>query len=75
MKKTMLFISLFLGLITYANAEDRPIADKETINELKSYCSELASEDNVKEPDLPDFLLKCINEELDGYGYQPIKNL
>ena len=73
MKKLLLTLSLLLS--TTVMADDRPIADKELIAELKQYCTELAQEDGTDGKELKVFMLECVNEELDSEGYQPLTEL
>jgi hypothetical protein len=73
MKKLLLTLSLLLS--TTVMADDRPVADKELIAELKKYCTELAQEDGTDGKELKVFMLECVNEELDSEGYQPLTEL
>ena len=73
MKKLLLTLSLLLS--TTVMADDRPVADKELIAELKKYCTELAQEDGTDGKELKVYMLECVNEELDSEGYQPLTEL
>lgn len=73
MKQVLLTLGLLLT--TTVMADDRPIADKELIAELKQYCTELAQEDGTDGKELKVFLLECVNEELDSEGYQLLTKL
>jgi len=73
MKKVLLTLCLFLT--TAVVADERPVADKELIAELKQYCTELAQEDGTDGKELQVFMLECVNEELDSEGYQPLTKL
>jgi len=73
MKKLLLTLSLLLS--TSVMADDRPIADKELIAELKQYCTELAQEDGTDGKELKVYMLECVNEELDSEGYQLLTKL
>lgn len=73
MKKVLLTIAVLLS--TGVLADERPIADKTLIAELKQYCTELADEDGTAGKELKVFLLECVNEELDSEGYQPLPKL
>ena len=73
MKKLLLTLSLLLS--TTVMADDRPIADKELIAELKQYCTELAQEDGTDGKELKVYMLECVNEELDSEGYQLLTEL
>ena len=73
MKKLLLTLSLLLS--TTVMADDRPIADKELIAELKQYCTELAQEDGTDGKELKVYMLECVNEELESEGYQLLTKL
>ena len=73
MKKVLLTLGLLLA--TSVSADERPVADKELIAELKQYCTELAQEDGTDGKELEVFMLECVNEELDSEGYQPVTTL
>ena len=73
MKKLLLTLSLLLS--TTVMADDRPVADKELIAELKQYCTELAQEDGTDGKELTVYMLECVNEELDLEGYQLLTEL
>ena len=73
MKKVLLTLSLLLTTSVFA--DERPIADKKLIEELKQYCSEVAKEDGTDGKDLKVFMLECVNEELESEGYQPLPEL
>lgn len=38
-------------------------------------CEAYASEDNIEAEDLKDYMLLCVNEELDAEGYKKITSL
>jgi len=73
----MKYIWLMAGLVFSATAfaDDRPVASKELVLEYKAYCAELAEDEGTDGLSLDDYLLNCINEELDIEGYQPVKSL
>ncbi|WP_420934601.1 hypothetical protein ACOJR9_01100 [Alteromonas sp. A081] len=71
----MKYIWVMAGVLLSAStlADDRPVASEEIILEYKVYCSELAEDEGTDGLSLDEYLLSCINEELDIEGYQPIK--
>jgi len=77
MKNVFLIIVGFVcsTVIPHSLAEDLPKADDESIQELKEFCNEVAQEDGTGELTLTDFLLKCVNEELESEGYEQLKKL
>ncbi|WP_409371889.1 hypothetical protein [Paraglaciecola psychrophila] len=64
-----------LLLSTTVMADDRPVADKKLITELKQYCTELAQEVGTDGKELKVYMLECVNEELDSEGYQLLTEL
>ncbi|PKG98582.1 hypothetical protein CXF95_11905 [Paraglaciecola sp. MB-3u-78] len=73
MKKVLFTLGLLLA--TTVMADEQPIADKELIAELKQYCTELAQEEGTDGKELKEFMLECVNEELDSEGYQTLTTL
>lgn len=73
MKKVLLTLGLLIA--TSAFADERPVADKELIAELKQYCNEIAQEEGTDGKELKVFMLECVNEELESEGYQPLTKL
>jgi tRNA splicing ligase len=73
MKNALAVLALLLTMSCIA--DDRPIAGDDLLQELKEYCQDIAHEDEVSEEDMEDFLLACVNEQLELEGYQPIKRL
>ena len=73
----MKFTFLLAGLLFAAStiADDRPVADVELVKELKEYCMEIAEDEGTGKLSMQDFLLKCVNEELESEGYQPVTKL
>jgi hypothetical protein len=43
--------------------------------EYKEYCKEIADEEGTGKPAMDQFLLTCINDELESEGFQPITKL
>ncbi len=71
MKK--LTILAFVSLISVAQSE--PQAEPDVIQELKDFCVEVASEDGTGDMSMEEFLLNCVNQELEGEGYALLKKL
>lgn len=73
---TLVTSAVFAGLLSFAvNADDRPEADAELIQEFVEYCTEIAEDDGTGDLSRPEFLLICVNQELESEGYKPIKKL
>lgn len=73
MKYTLLAAGLFFAMSTVA--EDRPVADADLVQEYKIYCMEIAEDEGTGKLSMDEFLLSCINDELESEGYQPITSV
>jgi hypothetical protein len=73
MKYTLLLVGLFFAASTIA--DDRPVADTQLIVEFKEYCKEIADDEGTGKLSMEEFLLVCVNDELESEGYQPITKL
>jgi hypothetical protein len=73
MKYTILVASLLFAMSTAA--EDRPVADADLVQEYKAYCMEIAEDEGTGKLSIDEFLLSCINDELESEGYQPIASV
>jgi len=73
MKYTLLVASLLFAASTLA--DDVPVADAQVIIEYKAYCKEIADDEGTGKLSMDEFLLTCINDELESEGYQPITKL
>jgi hypothetical protein len=75
MKRSLLFVLLGLGAVFSVVANDAPVADIEVIMDLKQFCEDIAEDEGTGDVTLPEFLLTCVNDELEAEGYQPITEL
>jgi hypothetical protein len=73
LKYTLLLVGLFFAASTIA--DDRPVADTQLIVEYKEYCKEIADDEGTGKLSMEEFLLVCVNDELESEGYQPITKL
>ncbi|MFT6330979.1 MAG: hypothetical protein ACJAYN_002927 [Bermanella sp.] len=73
MKYTLLVVGLLFAASTIA--DERPVADAQLIKEYKEYCKEIADDEGTGKLSMDEFLLVCVNEELETEGYQPITKL
>jgi len=74
MKKISAFLLGFAVCMAIAD-EDKPAAPQSVIDEAKAVCEKYAQEDNVPADDLKNFLMECVNEELDAQGYKKVDSL
>ncbi len=73
MKYTLFVAGLLFAMSTAA--EDRPVAEADLVQEYKVYCMEIAEDEGTGKLSMDEFLLSCINDELESEGYQPINTL
>ncbi|MBT1451868.1 hypothetical protein KJ365_13325 [Glaciecola sp. XM2] len=67
--------AMIIGLAFTAIADDKPVADLELILDLKQFCEDIAESEGTDGKPLPEFLLACVNEELELEGFQAITKL
>jgi hypothetical protein len=60
---------------TFLLADERPLAAPEFVLEYKIFCTEVAEDDGTGKLNLDEYLLICVNEELESEGYQPVTKL
>ena len=53
-------------------ADERPVASNDLVEELKSYCMEVEPDYRAPSQTFDEFLLQCINDELDSEGFRPL---
>lgn len=70
-----LIVAAALSVAFGVLADDLPEADAEVVQEMKDFCMEVASEDGTGSQTLEQFLLNCVNQELESEGYQPVKSI
>jgi hypothetical protein len=73
MKYTLLMVGLLFAASTIA--DERPVADTQLIKDYQEYCKEIADDEGTGKLSMEEFLLVCVNEELETEGYQPITKL
>ncbi|MFC4700630.1 hypothetical protein ACFO4O_10700 [Glaciecola siphonariae] len=60
---------------TQAFSEDLPVADIDVVMDFKQFCEDIAEEEGTDGMALPEFLLQCVNDELEAEGYQTVTSL
>jgi hypothetical protein len=64
---------LALSVATNVVAEDDVVhASAETVKEFTEMCVSWANDDGVDNEDLYDYVLKCVNDELESEGYHTV---
>lgn len=71
-KSILLLVTVFSVGVT---ADEMSIATADEVAELKSYCQEIADEEKVAPADVAQYVLKCVNEELNSEGYQAVTSV
>jgi hypothetical protein len=67
---------LLVGLLSFSSyAEEQPVADEALLKELKQFCTEMAEDDGITADKMAQYLLTCVNEELESEGYAPVTKL
>lgn len=60
---------------TEVDDENLPKAPSQVLAELRKECKDFAAEDAIPTDTLKQYLLNCVNEELDNMNYRMIKQL
>ena len=87
MKKLVIVMGalLFSGLVVASEPEPLqlegelnqtlPVAPEETVRSATDTCNSWAKSESISDDELPSYLLECVNDELQGQGYQPVSNV
>ncbi|MCL1076259.1 hypothetical protein [Shewanella dokdonensis] len=75
MKALALLAAMLVTFVVMADDEPLPQASVADIKELVQVCRQMATEDEVSKAELQDYLLDCVNDQLNEMGYQQVKSL
>lgn len=79
MKKVLVVLAALFLPLNIANSEEmvleKLVADNDFVISLLMNCKEDAAEDEIADIDMDDYLLTCINDELEMIDYQLISVL
>lgn len=77
MKKlsALITLSVFVSFAPFANESPPPPAPASDVAQLTEVCQQMASEDQIDNAELPQYVLDCVNDQLTEMGYQTIKEL
>lgn len=75
MKRTLLILLVGFSATFSAVAEDKPVAEQEVVMEFKQFCEDIAADEGTDDLSLPEYLLQCINDELEAEGFQLITSV
>ncbi|MFT5757686.1 MAG: hypothetical protein ACI9LM_002422 [Alteromonadaceae bacterium] len=75
MKKLILLVVLFSVFLNTSFAGELPIAPALVLKEAIDSCKEWAQEDEVAEPEMYNYVLSCVNEELTDKQFQTVSKI
>lgn len=76
MKLGFCFSVIILGLTSLTlTADDLPDAPKVLLDLTINECKEYAAEDGVGQEKMKEYLLECVNSELEDQGYKKVDKL
>lgn len=68
-------LSALMSFATFADESTLPPAPANDIAQLTEVCQQMASEDQVENAELKQYVLDCVNDQLTEMGYQTVKEL
>ncbi|GAC16614.1 hypothetical protein [Aliiglaciecola lipolytica] len=69
------FLTAAMAVLSMNAAMAQEVADAETVKDLMQYCVDVAAEDGTGDLSKQEFVLNCVNEELESEGYAKISAL
>ncbi|MDF0535166.1 hypothetical protein KDN34_01510 [Shewanella yunxiaonensis] len=75
MKALALLAAMLVTASVVADEDPLPQASVADIKELVQVCHQMATEDEVTKAELQDYLLDCVNDQLNEMGYQRVESL
>lgn len=72
---TIITLSALMSFATLADESTLPPAPASDIAQLTEVCQQMASEDQVENAELKQYVLDCVNDQLTEMGYQTVKEL
>ncbi|MCL1089652.1 hypothetical protein L2744_08530 [Shewanella profunda] len=77
MKKlsAVITLSALVSFAPFADESTLPPASASDVAQLTEVCQQMASEDQIENAELPQYVLDCVNDQLTELGYQTIKEL
>ena len=61
--------------VVCADDDDTPVASASDVKQLISVCKQMAVEDEIVKEELNEYLLDCVNDQLNEMGYRRIEAL
>ncbi|ABI40074.1 conserved hypothetical protein [Shewanella sp. MR-4] len=68
-------LSALMSFAAFADESTLPPAPANDIAQLTEVCQQMASEDQVENAELKQYVLDCVNDQLTEMGYQTVKEL
>lgn len=68
-------LSALISFATVADESPLPPAPATDIVQLTEVCQQMASEDQVENTEIKQYVLDCVNDQLTEMGYQTVKEL
>lgn len=74
-KLSSIILLALTSFTTLADESTLPSAPASDITQLTEVCQQMASEDQVENAELKQYVLDCVNDQLTEMGYQTVKEL
>lgn len=68
-------LSALMSFASFAEESTLPLAPANDIAQLTEVCQQMASEDQIENAELKQYVLDCVNDQLTEMGYQTVKEL
>lgn len=74
--KALLGLALLVASgVVCADDDEAPVASASEVKQLVGVCKQMAVEDEIVKEELNDYLLDCVNDQLNEMGYRRIETL
>ncbi|WP_440055800.1 hypothetical protein ACSLBF_06530 [Pseudoalteromonas sp. T1lg65] len=70
--KSSLIALTLLGSVSVLADDSLPVAPAELVEDLTEMCVSWAKDDGIEQAELKNYVLNCVNEELEANGYQKV---
>ncbi|KFZ36101.1 hypothetical protein HR45_18215 [Shewanella mangrovi] len=71
----LLSVLLLASPLVLADDEPLPEASAADVKQLLQVCKQMAVEDEILKEELPEYLLDCVNDQLNEMGYRRLESL
>lgn len=73
--KALLGLALLVVSGVVSADDELPAASAADVKQLVQVCRQMAVEDEIAKEELDDYLLECVNDQLNEMGYRAIEEL